>query len=96
MLQLISVYGGRMVSCITVLATDSVSSLTNEADPHRLSFLFISYNDEEFFCVKMHAGDREVEAIDEVFAMFEASSCITFVKHTIEEFYVSIQKTGDG
>ncbi|KZS17660.1 Metalloendopeptidase-like protein [Daphnia magna] len=39
---------------------------------------------------------QELEALYEVFAMYEAKSCVTFVKRTTEDFYVSIQKTGGG
>lgn len=44
----------------------------------------------------IYAGGQELEALYEVFAMYEDKSCVTFVKRTTEDFYVSIQKTGGG
>ena len=32
----------------------------------------------------------------EAFAIYEANSCITFVKRTTEEYYISVEKTGGG
>ncbi|XP_057368483.1 axoneme-associated protein mst101(2)-like [Daphnia carinata] len=39
---------------------------------------------------------QETEAIYDVFTMYETKSCVTFVKRTTEDSYVSIQKTGGG
>lgn len=56
----------------------------------------MSFNYILFSSFKKYLAQQELATLMEAFAIYEANSCITFVKRTTEEYYISVEKTGGG
>lgn len=84
MLLGILIYFGLVVSFITPLATVTVS------------FRMIRIAKKYFKPLFIYTAANELATLQEAFDLYEANTCLTFVRRTNERNYVAVQKTGGG